>query len=71
VIDLPMAEPLTTAIWRRLIDPRDLASQLRGKERAWLRRRKELLERTAEPWQRLPDEDANNGHIAFRIITGL
>jgi hypothetical protein len=52
-------------------DPRALATQLRGKERSWLRRRKDLLERAAQPWWRLPDEDADNGHIALRIITGL
>jgi hypothetical protein len=72
VDDVPDAQREDLAFLLTLIsDPRALATQLRGKERSWLRRRKNLLERGAQPWWRLPDEEADNGHIAFRIIAGL
>jgi hypothetical protein len=72
VDDVPDAQREDLAFLLTLVaDPRELVAQLRGKERSWLRRRKELLDRAGKPWRRLPEEDADNGHIAFRIISDL
>lgn len=72
VDDVPAAQLGDLAFLLALVpDPRELAEQLRGKERTWLRRRKELLERTAKSWRALPAEEADNGHIAYRILAGL
>lgn len=72
VDDVPDAQREDLAFLLTLVsDPREAVAELRGKERSWLRRRKELLERTGKPWRRLPDDDADNGHIALRIISGL
>jgi hypothetical protein len=72
VDDVPEAQLGDLAFLLTLVpDPRILSDQLRGKERSWLRRRRELLERTARPWRGLPDENADNGHITFCILTGL
>ena len=72
VDDVPDSQREDLAFLLTLVaDPRELAAELRGKERSWLRRRKELLDRTGKPWRRLAEEDADNGHIAFQIIAGL
>jgi hypothetical protein len=72
VDDLPEAQLSDLAFLLGLIeDPRQLATQFQGKERGWLRRRKELLEREHPAWRDLPQEEADGGHIAFRIMTGL
>ena len=66
---MPSAQPGDLAFLLSLVrDPRQLADELRGKERSWLKRRKELHERNAAAWRDLPDEEADNGHIAYCII---
>lgn len=52
-------------------NPRWLANQFQGRERSWLRRRKELLDRDHRAWRDLPDQDVDNGHSAFRIMAGF
>jgi len=72
VDDVPESQLGDLAFLLTLVsDPRALLSVFRGKERSWLRRRHELVDRNAAPWRGLPGEDADNGHIAFRILTGL
>ena len=72
VDDTPEAQLGDVAFLLTLVeDPRVLLKQLRGKERSWLRRRRELLDRAAACWRPLPPEDADNGHLAFRILAGL
>jgi hypothetical protein len=72
VDDAPEAQRGDLAFLLSLVrDPRALVGQLHGKERAWLRRRRELLDRTAAWWRLLPPDDAEDGQLAFRIIAGL
>lgn len=72
VDDVPSAQLGDLAFLLSLVqDPRQLAGELRGKERSWLRRRKELHQRSAAAWRDLPDEEADNGHIAFCIIADV
>lgn len=70
--DLPDAQRGDLAFLLSLVeDPRALATELRGKERSWLRRRAELLERDHPAWRALTVEDAANGYLALRILAGL
>jgi hypothetical protein len=72
VDDAPAAQLGDVAFLLTLVpDPRALRDQLRGKEQSWLKRRRELLDRRATCWQGLALEDADNGHLAFRILAGL
>jgi len=72
VDDVPESQLSDLAFLLGLVeDPRQLASQFQGKERTWLRRREELMDRYQRAWRNLPDEDADNGHIAFRIMAGF
>ena len=72
VDDVPEAQLSDLAFLLGLAeDPRQLATRFLGKERSWLRRRKELLDRGHSAWRDLPQEEADGGHIAFRIMTGL
>lgn len=50
-------------------DPRSLAGQLKSSERAWLRKRGELLDQGNRAWRGL--EDSESGYLALRILTGL
>jgi hypothetical protein len=71
VDDLPDAQRGDLAFLLSLVgDPRALAAELRGKERSWLRRRAELLERGHPAWKTLGDEEAANGYSALRILAG-
>jgi hypothetical protein len=70
--DVPAAQLGDLAfLFTLVLDPRELATQLRGRERSWLRRRRELLDRSATCWGPLPPDDADNGHLAFRLLAGL
>jgi hypothetical protein len=72
VDDVPESQLSDLAFLLGLVeDPRQLANKFQGKERSWLRRRKELLDRNHRAWWDLPDEDADNGQIAFRIMAGV
>jgi hypothetical protein len=72
VDDVPEAQRGDLAFLLTLVpDPRALRDQLRGRERAWLRRRPELLDRAATCWRRLPPEDADDGRLALRILADL
>lgn len=71
VDDLPEAQLSDLVFLLSLVeDPRSLVGQLRGKERSWLRRRKELLERQSTAWGTIPELDADDAHIALRILRG-
>ncbi|MBW1808879.1 MAG: hypothetical protein JRJ19_01980 [Deltaproteobacteria bacterium] len=72
VADLPESQLIDLVFLFALIDdPRQLIGQFQGREQSWLRRRKELLDREHRAWRYLSVEDADNGHIAFRIMAGL
>jgi hypothetical protein len=72
VDDLPDAQRGDLAFLLSLVqDPRALAAELRGKERSWMRRRTELLERGHAAWKTLAEEDAVNGYLALRILAGV
>ncbi len=72
VDDVPESQLSDLAFLLGLVeDPRQLAKGFRGKERSWLRRHRELMDRNHRAWRGLADQDADNGHIAFRIMTGL
>ena len=49
-------------------DPDELRSQLRGSERGWLRRRKEMDVSTASCWKGLGDDARQSGLSALRIL---
>ena len=71
VDDLPEAQLSDLVFLLSLVeDPRSLVGQLRGKERSWLRRRKELLERQSTACGTIPELDADDAHIALRILRG-
>lgn len=72
VDDVPESQLSDLAFLFSLVeDPRLLTSQFQGKERSWLRRRKELLDRDHRAWRRLTDKEADNGNIALRIMAKL
>jgi hypothetical protein len=72
VDDAPEAQLGDVAFLLTLVeDPRALSTRLRGRERSWLRRRRELLDRAAACWRPLPPDDAENGHFAFRLLAGV
>jgi len=72
VDDVPDAQLSDLAFLLSLVeDPRALAGELRGKERTWLRRRRELHQRNARVWHDLLEDDADNAHISYCIFTGL
>jgi hypothetical protein len=69
--DVPEAQLSDLAFLLGLVeDPRRLGQQLQGRERGWLRRRRKLLDRSDKAWRDLPEEMADNGCIAFRILSG-
>ncbi len=71
VDDVPEAQLADLAFLLTLVDdPRELVAQLRGKERTWLRRRTELMDRRCRAWRSLTEGDADDGHIALRILAG-
>jgi len=71
VDDLPEAQLSDLAFLLSLVeDPRQLAGQLKGRERSWLRRRGELLDRTCPAWRSIPERDADDAHIALRVLCG-
>jgi hypothetical protein len=71
VDDVPASQLSDLAFLLSLVeDPRKLVGQFQGKERSWLRRRKELSDRNHRVWREQPEEEADNGHIAFRILIG-
>jgi hypothetical protein len=71
VDDVPAAQLSDLAFLLALVeDPRELAGRFEGKERSWLRRRTELLDRAHPAWRPLPEGEANDGHIALKIMTG-
>jgi len=71
VDDLPASQLSDLAFLLGLVeDPRELIGQFQGKERSWLRRRKELSDRNHRVWREQPEEEADNGHIAFKILAG-
>lgn len=70
VDDLPDAQRGDLAFLLSLVeDPRQLSAELRGRERSWLRRRAELLDRGHPAWKTLASEVAANGYAALRILT--
>ncbi len=72
VDDVPRAQLSDLAFLLGLVeDPRALAGQLRGRERSWLRRRTDLLDRSHPAWESLPDREAEDGHIALKILAGV
>ena len=71
VDDVPNAQLSDLAFLLTLVeDPRVLATELRGQERQWLKRRSELLERSHPAWRLLSERDADDGFIALRILAG-
>jgi hypothetical protein len=70
VDDLPENQRLDLAFLLTLADdPPSLASELRGEERSWLRKRTELLDRDHPAWLNLPN--AEDGRLALKILTAV
>jgi hypothetical protein len=71
VDDVPEAQLQDLAFLLSLIrDPEKLRNELGGNEQIWLRRRVELNLPEAPAWRRLPNEEAENGYIALKILCG-
>lgn len=71
VDDVPTAQLADLTFLLSLVnDPRELAAHLRGRERSWLRKRKELQDRAHPAWRSIPEEKANQGYAALAIICG-
>lgn len=69
--DVPENQRSDLALLLSLVeDADDLATQLRGRERAWLRRRRELDDPDAVAWRGLGPAPAQRGLVALRALTG-
>ena len=68
VDDIPDSQRLDLAVLLSLVDdPRAMAKELTGRERSWLRRRRDLLDRSASIWLRL-GSSADDAYLALRIL---
>lgn len=69
VDDAPRSQLLDLAFLLSLVaSPSDMHRELARSERSWLRSRQELLDRNAQPWRLLEQEDADNGFLALQIL---
>jgi hypothetical protein len=67
VDDLPAAQREDLAFLLSLVrDPFEMAGELRGRERTWLRRRTELLDADARAWRAI--DGGEDGHSALKIL---
>ncbi len=72
VDDLPEAQLSDLVFLFGLVeDPRHLATEFQGKERNWLHRRAELLDRDHPAWRAVPEDAVSDAYIAMRILSGL
>lgn len=72
VDDVPESQLQDLAFLLSLVPhPHEVRAELRSTERGWLQRRSELNERGASVWSALPEEDADNGYAALRILADL
>lgn len=71
VDDLPDAQRLDLALLLSLVgDPIELADELTKKDRQRLRSRSEMGEVDQRAWANLPDDLADRGRAAYRLLTG-
>ncbi len=69
VDDVPDAQRLDLALLLSLVtDPIALADQLTKKDRRRLRSRNEMADTGHQAWARLPDDVADRGRAAFRLL---
>ena len=70
VDDLPDAQRLDLALLLSLIDdPLKLADELTAKDRKRLRARSEMADAEHPAWAALPDDAADRGRAAYRLLT--
>lgn len=70
VDDAPDNQRSDLAVLLSLVrDPSALVAQFRGRERTWLRRRRELDDIGAAAWRGLRQDDAQRGLVALRALT--
>jgi len=67
VDDLPAAQREDLAFLLSLVrDPSEMAGELRGRERTWLRRRTDLLDADARAWRAI--DGGEDGFLALKIL---
>lgn len=72
VDDAPESQRTDLALLLSLVDdPNDLVSELRGEERSWLRRRREMDDPNAACWQTLAPEQQQVALYALRSLAGF
>ena len=72
VDDVPDSQRQDLALLLSLVEePDEIAKQLRGGERAWLRRRREMNDPDLACWLGMTPEHAQRGVSALRILADL
>jgi hypothetical protein len=71
VDDMPEAQRIDLALLLSLVeDPIELAEELTKKDRQRLRARSEMRESDQRAWFNLPDDLADRGRAAYRLLVG-
>jgi len=72
VDDVPDAQRLDLAVLLSLVDdPLELAEQLTKKDRRRLRSRSEMADASQPAWNALPEDRADRGRAAYRLLVGV
>ncbi len=72
VDDVPGSQLSDLAFLCSLVpDPRALIPEFAGRERSWLKRRKELQDREHPAWHGLGEAHIDDAYLTFKILSGI